>query len=114
MSKSYCLSFHIFTLFYNSYKPLHYFTFVVNNCQKKSLDVLICVTKCKAMSYKRVAFDEDWWSKVEDYLKENPEQGFSEKEAKQFVKMVINKEMNQDKEQQLEELRRLVEDLGSD
>ena len=66
------------------------------------------------MSYKRVAFDEDWWSKVEDYLKENPEQGFSEKEAKQFVKMVINKEMNQDKEQQLEELRRLVEDLGSD
>ena len=66
------------------------------------------------MSYKRVAFDEDWWSKVEDYLKENPEQGFSEKEAKQFVKMVINKEMNQDREQQLEELRRLVEDLGSD
>lgn len=66
------------------------------------------------MSYKRVAFDEDWWSKVEDYLKENPEQGFSEQEAKQFVKMVINKEMNRDKEQQLEELRRLVEDLGSD
>ena len=66
------------------------------------------------MSYKRVAFDEDWWSKVEDYLKENPEQGFSEKEAKQFVKMVINKEINQDKEQQLEELKRLVEDLGSD
>jgi len=66
------------------------------------------------MSYKRVAFDDDWWSKVEDYLKENPEKGFSEKEAKQFVKMVINKEMNRDKEQQLEELRRLVEDLGSD
>jgi hypothetical protein len=66
------------------------------------------------MSYKRVAFDEDWWSKVEDYLKENPEQGFSEEEAKQFVKMVINKEMSQNKEQQLEELRRLIEDLGSD
>jgi len=66
------------------------------------------------MSYKRVAFDEDWWSKVENYLEENPEQGFSKQEAKHFVKMVINKEMNRDEDQQIEELKKLVQDLGVD
>jgi N-glycosylase/DNA lyase len=64
------------------------------------------------MSYKRVAFSEDWWEEVEGYLEANPEEGFSKEEAKQFVKMVVNKHMNQDEKQQLEELKKLVEDLG--
>ena len=65
-------------------------------------------------NYKRPNFDGDWWDKVSNYLKNNPEEGFEEDQVKQFIKYAVNKEMSQNKEQQLEELRRLIEDLGSD
>ena len=58
--------------------------------------------------YKRPNFDGDWWESVQDYLRENPEEGFREDDVKEFIKYTVNKKMNQERnidliQKQLEE-----------
>ena len=65
-------------------------------------------------NYKRPNFDGEWWEKVSEYLKEHPEEGFEPDQVKEFIKYVVNKEMNQDEDQQYEELKKLINDLRSD
>jgi hypothetical protein len=65
-------------------------------------------------NYKRPNFDGDWWNKVSKYLQNNPEEGFEPEQVKEFIKYVVNKEMNRDEDQQIEELKKLVQDLGVD
>lgn len=43
--------------------------------------------------YERPSFNKKWWKKIEDYLKENPEEGFEKHEVKQFIKLITNKYM---------------------
>jgi len=47
-------------------------------------------------NYKRPNFDGDWWEKVEEYLREHPEEGFEESDVKQFIKAVVNQHMHDD------------------
>ena len=65
-------------------------------------------------NYKRPNFDGDWWEKVSEYIEEHPEEGFEPDQVKEFIKYVVNKEMNQDEDQQYEELKKLINDLRSD
>lgn len=41
--------------------------------------------------YKRPNFDGEWWDKISEYLKENPEEGFESDQVKEFIKFVVNK-----------------------
>jgi len=43
--------------------------------------------------YKTINFDEDWAEQIEDYLDENPEEGFDSDQLKGFIKYVLNKYM---------------------
>jgi len=65
-------------------------------------------------NYKRPNFDGDWWIKVSKYLQNNPEEGFEPDQVKEFIKYVVNKQMNRNEDQQIEELKKLVQDLGVD
>ena len=44
-------------------------------------------------NYERPSFKKKWWEKVENYLKENPSEGFEEDEVKRFIKVITNKYM---------------------
>jgi cell division septum initiation protein DivIVA len=67
---------------------------------------------------KRPTFDQKWWDEISNYLKEHPEEGFEEDEVKQFMKFVVNKYMNSesnvDQLQQLEKLRKQVNEKLED
>jgi hypothetical protein len=41
---------------------------------------------------KSTSFRQEWWDSVQQYLKENPEEGFdAEDETKDFIKNVMNR-----------------------
>jgi len=41
---------------------------------------------------KSTSFRQEWWDSVQQYLKENPEEGFDpEDETKDFIKNVMNR-----------------------
>jgi len=46
--------------------------------------------------YERPSFKKEWWDEVKEYLKGNPEEGFSDDEVKQFIKFATTRYMNQD------------------
>lgn len=62
--------------------------------------------------YQRLNFSKDFYDKVSEYLKDNPEEGFEEEEVKQFMKFVLNKYMNSESSlnqfEQLEELKQQI------
>ena len=66
-------------------------------------------------NYKRPNFDADWWEDVEEYLEENEEEGFRPDDAKQFMKVIVNKYMNGSlvelNEEMINNLRNKLEEL---
>lgn len=62
---------------------------------------------------KRPTFDQEWWENIQNYLKENPEEGFNPQEVKQFIKYVVNKYMNSESNAvTFGELKDLIEEVN--
>lgn len=65
-------------------------------------------------NYERPSFDKEWWREISKYLKEHPEEGFSENEVKEFIKYVTNKYVNSDQvvlnSKDLEKLRETLKE----
>lgn len=65
--------------------------------------------------YERPSFNKDWWSEVEKYLREHPEEGFSEDEVKNFIKYAVNRYMNRENDTVTRgELEKVIEELRSE
>lgn len=60
----------------------------------------------------RPRYEDEWWDKVEEYLREHPEEGFAPDEVKQFIKYAANRYMNT--KNQREKVEELLEKFETD
>lgn len=61
--------------------------------------------------YERPSFNKEWWSTVEEYLRDHPEEGFAEDDVKQFIKYATNKYMNKETSISEEDVKNMIEEL---
>jgi len=48
-------------------------------------------------NYERPSFNKEWWTKVENFLDENPHLGFEKDDTKQFLKYCVNRKIEETK-----------------